>query len=149
MIGIIISCVLNTTSLTTDNVSTYIECLDTKVKVEYVVHWHETISTYFKSDEDILRALGIVFCESRGKPTVIGINTNGTKDIGLWQFNDRTWEWLVGKLNIKGDRFNPELSTEVASWLIRNDGWHHWNSSKHCWVSTDNEYLKIKRNNNE
>ncbi len=143
MIGLIFSCMLNPFQLTIDNVSTYLECLDTKEKVEYVQNWYPTVSTYFDSEKDILRALGIIFCESRGKPTAIGINTNGTKDVGLWQFNDDTWDWLKPKLGIVSNRTNPTVSTAVAAWLIRNDGWHHWNSSKFCWKGTNNEMLEI------
>ena len=143
MIGLIVSCMLNPFQLTIDNVSTYLECLDTKEKVEYVQNWYPTVSTYFDSEKDILRALGIIFCESRGKPTAIGINTNGTKDVGLWQFNDHTWAWLKPKLGIVSNRTNPTVSTAVAAWLIRNDGWHHWNSSKFCWKGTNNEMLEI------
>ena len=94
MIGLIVSCMLNPLQLTVDNVDTYRECLNEKAKIEYVKEWYGTVNIYFDSEKDILRALGIVFCESRGKPTAIGINTNGTKDIGLWQFNDDTWAWL-------------------------------------------------------
>ena len=143
MIGLIFSCMLNPFQLTIDNVSTYLECLDTKEKVEYVQNWYPTVSTYFDTEKDILRALGIIFCESRGKPTAIGINTNGTKDVGLWQFNDDTWDWLKPKLGIVSNRTNPTVSTAVAAWLIRNDGWHHWNSSKFCWKGTNNEMLEI------
>ena len=100
--------------------------------IEYVSQWENLISEYFE-EEDIPKALKIIYCESRGKPNAVGINTNGTKDVGLWQFNDDTWAWLKGKLNITSPRTNPKVSTAVASWLIYNDGWYHWNSSKHCW----------------
>ncbi len=146
MIGLIFSCMLNPFQLTINNVSTYLECLDTKEKVEYVQNWYPTVSTYFDTEEDILRALGIIYCESRGKHKAIGINTNGTKDIGLWQFNDDTWAWLKPKLGIISNRTNPTVSTAVAAWLIRNDGWHHWNSSKFCWKGTDNKMLRINNN---
>ena len=143
MIGLIVSCMLNPFQLTTDHIDTYRECLDTKEKIVYVKTWYETVSIYFNTEKDVLRALGIIFCESSGKPTAIGTNTNGTKDVGLWQFNDDTWAWLKPKLGIMSERTNPYVSTAVAAWLIRNDGWHHWNSSKHCWKGTDNELLVI------
>tara|TARA_R110000824_G_scaffold370651_1_gene560292 strand:- start:334 stop:789 length:456 start_codon:yes stop_codon:yes gene_type:complete len=142
MIEIVISCLIYPFLLTIDTVDTYKECLTTKSKIEYVVQWHETVSNYFKTEEDILRALGIIYCESRGKPTAIGINSNGTKDVGLWQFNDDTWEWLKPKLKINNSRKNPQVATAVASWLVYNDGWYHWNSSKWCWKGTDNELLR-------
>ena len=89
-------------------------------------------SLYFKP-EDVEKALRITWCESKGKITAVGKNKDGTYDKGLWQFNDRTWEWLTPKLKLKQDRYDPTVSTAVASWLVYNDGSHHWNSSKHCW----------------
>ena len=89
-------------------------------------------SMYFK-EEDIEKALRITWCESKGKIDAVGINKDGTKDIGLWQFNDNTWNWLKDKLKITSSRTNAHISTIVASWLVYNDGWFHWNSSKHCW----------------
>ena len=115
-----------------DDIKEYQHCRETNVKVEYVKKWQPTIEQYFE-EEDVLQAMLIIYCESRGKPNAVGINKDNTKDIGLWQFNDRTWKWLSDKLDIKSSRTNPRVSTAVASWLVYNDGWHHWNSSKHCW----------------
>jgi len=100
--------------------------------VYFVKNWLPTIERYFK-DEDVIRAAKVIYCESSGRPTVIGVNKDGTHDVGLWQFNDNTWSWLKQKLDIIGNRDNPEVATRYAAWLIYNDGWHHWNSSKHCW----------------
>lgn len=119
-------------SPTVDDIKEYQHCRETNVKVEYVKKWQPTIEQYFE-EEDVLQAMLIIYCESRGKPNAVGINKDNTKDIGLWQFNDRTWKWLSDKLDIKSSRTNPRVSTAVASWLVYNDGWHHWNSSKHCW----------------
>ena len=119
-------------SPTVDDIKEYQHCRETNVKVEYVKKWQPTIEQYFE-EEDVLQAMLIIYCESRGKPNAVGINKDNTKDIGLWQFNDRTWKWLFDKLDIKSSRTNPRVSTAVASWLVYNDGWHHWNSSKHCW----------------
>ena len=101
-------------------------------QVEVVMKWRPLVEIYFQ-DKDIVKAMRIIYCESRGKPTAVGINKDKTKDVGLWQFNDNTWEWLRNKLNINSPRTNPRVATAVASWLVYNDGWHHWNSSKHCW----------------
>ena len=129
--------------LTTDNISEYKDCLNTVSKVEYVIEHTELVQRYFK-EEDILRSLGVIYCESSGKAAAVGTNTNGTQDVGLWQFNDDTWAWLKDKLGIVNDRFNKETSTAIASWLVYNDGWHHWNSSKHCWKGTDNDMLWLR-----
>ena len=131
MFGILVSCVLIVPP-TTNDIANYIQCLDTRYKVEQVKEWEPLVNKYFK-EEDTIKALKIIYCESRGKSWAVGKNRNGTRDVGLWQFNDDTWLWLTPKLKIKTNRYNPEESTAVAAWLVYNDGWYHWNSSKHCW----------------
>lgn len=141
MLEIIVGC-LFPMFLTPDLLSEYKECRVVKEQVVYVEQWHNLISTYFEP-EDVVQAMTIVYCESRGKETAVGRNTNGTDDVGLWQFNDKTWAWLKPKLDIISNRKNPIISTKVAAWLVYNDGWHHWNSSKHCWKGHDNVLLSI------
>ena len=122
---------------TPSDMNEYISCRRVVEKVQHVVEWHYVIAEYFEP-EDVLQAMLVVFCESSGKPNAVGVNTNGTTDVGLWQFNDDTWAWLTPKLNLKASRSNPIMSTKIASWLVYNDGWHHWNSSKGCW---NEEYI--------
>ena len=110
----------------------YRNCKVVEHQIEVVQIWQPLIEQHFYK-EDIIKALQIIYCESTGYSKAIGNNTNGTQDIGLWQFNDKTWAWLKGKLKFDGTRLDPLLSTKVASWLVYNDGWHHWNSSKSCW----------------
>jgi len=144
MIEVLVGCMIPLL-ITTDTLPEYRECMEVASKVEYVLEHTDLVQRYFKED-DILRALGVIYCESSGKAEAIGVNTNGTKDVGLWQFNDDTWLWLKPKLGIISKRTNVEVSTAVASWLVYNDGWHHWNSSKHCWRGTDNELLWLTTN---
>jgi hypothetical protein len=117
---------------TPEGIHNFIHCLNSEKKIEQVIEWEPLISKYFK-EEDRAEALLIVYCESRGMPKAVGTNTNGTKDVGLWQFNDDTWNWLTPKLKITSKRTNPVVSTAVASWLYYNDGNHHWNPSSKCW----------------
>ena len=145
MIEVLVGCMIPLL-ITTDTLPEYKECMEVASKVEYVLEHTDLVQRYFK-EEDILRALGIIYCESSGKAEAVGENTNGTQDVGLWQFNDNTWAWLTPKLGIISNRKDPEVSTAVASWLVYNDGWHHWNSSKHCWEGTNNELLWLRTNN--
>ena len=140
MIEFVLAACLYVTVPTPVEMTEYRECRETNYMVYFVKDWLPTIERYFK-DEDVIRAAKVIYCESSGRPTVIGINKDSTHDVGLWQFNDNTWFWLKQKLNIIGERTNPEVATRYAAWLVYNDGWHHWNSSKHCWKGTDNEML--------
>lgn len=114
------------------DIGAYLACTRYEEKIEYVIEWEPLVSKYFK-EVDVPEALAIIFCESSGRSKVVNDNTNGTRDIGLWQFNDDTWAWLKPKLKITSPRTDPEVSTAVASWLYYNDGKYHWNSSRKCW----------------
>lgn len=135
MIELILACAV-TSPLTPVELDNYLLCTDTQEKVEYVIEWQPIVEEHFEP-EDILKAMLIIYCESRGKETAVGVNKNGTRDVGLWQFNDNTWAWLTPKLGITSKRTNPKVSTAVASWLVYNDGWFHWSASERCW----NEYF--------
>lgn len=134
MIGILLSCSLTVALPTVDDFTEYIQCRKDQRMIEHTQEWLPLIDKYFDTNaETQVLALKVIYCESSGIPDAVGINKDGTKDVGLWQFNDNTWAWLTPKLNIQKERTDPETATAVAAWLIKHDGWHHWNSSKHCW----------------
>lgn len=110
----------------------YQQCRATQIKVSHVQEYQPLVELYFQP-QDVTKALLIIYCESSGRQYATNENKNGTNDKGIFQFNEMTWEWLQGKLKFTGSRFNIHLSTKVASWLAYNDGFHHWNASKHCW----------------
>ena len=134
MIETVLMCVMPYL-FTVESIKEYHICINNAEKIEHVADWLPTVNKYFEV-EDIAQAMLIIYCESSGRSNAVGRNTNGTTDIGLWQWNDTTFTWLKNKLtNMKGswNRFDPVFSTRLASWLVYNDGWHHWNSSKSCW----------------
>jgi len=133
LFSLVLSCVIPLSPLTIDSLMDYKQCLDKNEKLGHVIQWEPLISKYFDDPNDVEKSLLIIFCESSGREYAVNNNKNGTRDVGLWQFNDDTWAWLKAKLKIKESRYDPETSTAVAKWLIKNDGWYHWNSSKHCW----------------
>ncbi len=133
--SVLLTCAL-LSPITPSSITEFKECQDRQEIIYDMRKYINLFSLYFKP-EDVEKALRITWCESKGKITAVGKNKDGTYDKGLWQFNDRTWEWLTPKLNITSDRFNAHVSTAVASWLVYNDGWFHWNSSKHCWNIDD------------
>jgi hypothetical protein len=128
---VLLTCTL-LSPITPNDINQYWDCKERNEIIYDMKKYINLFSMYFK-EEDLEKAIRITWCESKGKIKAIGVNKDGTKDVGLWQFNDNTWAWLTPKLNITANRFNAHVSTAVASWLVYNDGWHHWNSSKHCW----------------
>ena len=136
MLHLLIVCVIPLT-MTPDSLQEYRSCRVAEKQVAFVSQHIPLIEEHFDDKQDQIKALRIIYCESRGKTKAIGKNTNGTYDKGLWQFNDKSWKWLQEKINFTGNRMDPILSTKVAKWLIYNDGWKHWNASKKCWY---NEY---------
>ena len=106
--------------------------------VEEVQEWIPLVSKHFHSEDEAL-ALTVVYCESRGKRTAIGYNTNGSFDSGLFQVNSETEKWLENTIyNKELDMLNAETNVKSASWIVRNIGdWSWWNSSKHCWGRYD------------
>ena len=131
ILTITVVCSLNQ-ELTPSSLTEYLSCKVDQRQVHAVNEWSSLIEQHFKP-EDHIRALKIIYCESKGKTYAKGKNKDGSYDVGIWQFNDHTWAWLKPKLKITSTRYDPEVSTAVASWLVYNDGWYHWNSSKHCW----------------
>jgi len=127
----LLSCLVPNT-LTLDTITSYRLCTEHEKIIEHVVEWRPLVADYFE-DNDVLKAMTVMYCESSGIATAVNNNKNKSKDVGLFQFNDYTWDWLKPKLKIKDNRKVPETNVAVASWLVYNDGWHHWNSSRKCW----------------
>ena len=75
-----------------------------------------------------------------GKSLAKGYNKDGSYDQGLFQFNNRTEEWLEKDIYKRQlNMYDPLTNIKAAEWLSRVDGWHHWNSSKHCWGKYENK----------
>lgn len=80
-------------------------------------------------------AAAIIACES-GDGLNFGTYSlrarSRTADGGLFQFNDKTYEWLAGRTHADTDDVQSQYAAFRTLW---NDGkgWKHWNSSKPCW----------------
>jgi len=105
--------------------------------IEEVQEWIPLIKNYFQAQDEAL-ALTILYCESSGKEKATGYNNDGSIDQGLFQFNSETEKWLEKDIYKRElDMYDAETNVKAARWLSLNDGWHHWNSSKHCWGKYD------------
>jgi hypothetical protein len=101
-------------------------------------HLQDVKQWYYKTEQhfgdETLFALTVMSCESDGRAKATGYNTDGSIDQGLFQFNNRTEKWLEKDIyNKELDMYDVETNIKAARWLSFYDGWHHWNSSKHCW----------------
>ena len=101
-------------------------------------HLQDVKQWYYKTEqhfgEDTLFALAVMSCESDGMANATGYNRDGSYDQGLFQFNNKTEKWLEKDIYNKDlDMYDPVTNIKAARWLSFYDGWHHWNSSKHCW----------------
>lgn len=88
--------------------------------------WSSTVSNYFPPEE-LSNAINVMFQESSGNPSAININSNGSKDYGLYQINDihaprikKTFGYSME------DLLDPVKNLEVASWLFKEQGWTPW-----------------------
>ena len=129
MIEILLGCsLLFTTEPTPDMINTYRLCNH----IEDTEQWQYKVYQYFQ--EDTMQALSVMSCESDGIVNATNTNKDGSKDIGLFQFNERTTRWIEKDIYKRSlDMFDPITNIRVARWLQSNSGWHHWNASKHCW----------------
>lgn len=72
-----------------------------------------------KADPDIMAA--IAMAESGGKYRVVGTNSNGSTDKGLWQINS------IHSLESKGyDLFDPEDNAKAAAIVYDKQGYDAW-----------------------
>lgn len=81
-------------------------------------------------------AVAIASCES-GDTVTFGsfmwtARNDRTHDGGAFQFNDVTWDWIVG--TGQGNTASPLVQTKAFIVLFDyGNGISHWSSSKPCW----------------
>ena len=137
---VLIACAL-ASPITPDSLNFYWDCKKHNEMIYHMEDYVDLFHEYFEDPEDLGKILRIAFCESSGKPTAYNENKDGSNDLGILQFNNRTWwDWLAPKLKITSERTDVRVSVAVASWLIKNDtvnkyghGWYHWYPSRSCW----------------
>lgn len=95
--------------------------------------WESTVRKYF-AEQDVERALSVVFCESSGNPDAKNISSTAT---GLFQHLPKFWSERSDRAGFPGaDIRDPDANAAVAAWLVYNDGgWRHWYPSAGCWAA--------------
>ncbi len=73
-------------------------------------------------------AVNVARCESALKPDAVNINSSGSKDRGIFQWNDYYHPEITDKM-----AFNPKTATELFCKAVKEGHLSWWNASKHCW----------------
>jgi len=81
-----------------------------------------------KNNVDPTLAIRVAICESNLNPKAVGKNTNGTKDRGLYQWNDYYHPEITDEM-----AFNPEIATQKFCEAVNAGHISWWNASKKCW----------------
>ena len=77
--------------------------------------------------EDAPDAFSILYCENRSlSPNAVNHNRNGSRDLGVFQLNDR---YHGGEEN-----FNPETNVRKAYKIFSKKGWSPWACSERVGV---------------
>lgn len=96
-----------------------------------VEDWRPLVEQHFPP-ERIEEALSVMWCESRGNPTVVN-DVSGAA--GLFQFVPNTWGWASAEAGWGGANvFDPEANIASAAWLVQvsidtnhaGGAWGHW-----------------------
>lgn len=78
-----------------------------------------------KAGLNIKEAETIINCESRWQPDAIGVNKNGTYDVGLWQINS------IHKNLTNADKMDYKEATKWAiEKRLRDGSWNAWSCSR-------------------
>ena len=73
-------------------------------------------------------AVRVARCESGLKPNAVNINTTGSKDRGIFQWNDYYHPEITDKM-----AFDVKTATELFCKAIKEGHLDWWNASRKCW----------------
>ena len=61
----------------------------------------------------------VIEVESGWRADLVHINSDGTRDWGLMQLNDRTWPWLAERVGLRdANPLRPEDNVQMGVWLL-------------------------------
>jgi len=130
LVALLFACTLSMPASMSD-IAEYQHCQQYSHVWELGFEWSDLVVSHFEPS-DHLTAYKIIGCESWG----ISSAKNPTSTAkGLWQFIDKTWNWVSYKLQTEGSAYDPHLSTHFAAFLKYQtpQGWGHWSESAACW----------------
>ena len=77
-------------------------------------------------DENL--AVRVARCESGLNPKAINVNTTGSKDRGVFQWNDYYHKEITDEM-----AFDVEIATNLFCKAVKDGNISWWNASKKCW----------------
>lgn len=87
--------------------------------------WGILKDEYYLSTDEIITAMTIIKCESKFDPYAIGVNTNGSKDIGVWQVNEPSHRDKKGYS--RACMFDVYCQTRfIMDNIYSESGWNPW-----------------------
>lgn len=81
-----------------------------------------------KQGVDTKLAINVAKCESGLNPLAVNVNTTGSKDRGIYQWNDQYHPEITDEM-----AFNPEIATIKFCEAVKAGNISWWNASKKCW----------------
>lgn len=91
--------------------------------IESMIRWKAQQASI---DENL--AVAVARCESGLKPDAINVNTGGSKDRGLYQWNDYYHPEITDEM-----AFNPETATDLFLKAVKQGHLNWWKASAKCW----------------
>jgi hypothetical protein len=73
-------------------------------------------------------AVAVAKCESGLRADAVNVNTTGSKDRGLYQWNDKYHPDITDEM-----AFNPEKATELFLAAVKAGHISWWSASQKCW----------------
>lgn len=73
-------------------------------------------------------AVAVAKCESGLKPNAINVNSGGSKDRGIYQWNDKYHPEITDKM-----AFDPETATDLFLKAVNAGHLSWWSASAKCW----------------
>ena len=134
----IIECLIGIAVFTPQFLSEYKTCQWYQEAAEITQPYHHAFDLYLE-EEDYIWAIATTFCESSGRQ--YAVSSAGAK--GIWQYLDKTTNWLSEKLNENFNPYSPYDSSYLTAWILLNDINLNidWQPSEHCWNKNLPKYL--------
>lgn len=101
-----------------------------EAKAQFIDESVEQIIVRIAKQESVdpILAVKVATCESSLNPKAILVNTDGSRDRGIFQINDKYHPEVTDQ-----QAFNPEFSAKFFCEAFKGGHISYWNASRKCW----------------